>query len=361
MGRFKRSKSKTRDRKQKITDNPEERQYTMLKTLIVFDTNALRSTEAGQVAYRFFAFGKPFQLIEEYINENHLNEHVHLAIPSWAIEELKDQKNRQYLEDVEKYKEVTERLFGLPSFQKIPLPQEEFDCRAYIQEKAEEFLATKQLKKLDIKDEFASSVLKSMMSRVLKEEKFKKPFATSGKYYKDAGFKDNIVWESLMHYEEVKDYDKVVFITKDGDYSNCDKEFRKKWNKHFAIEKDENSVIVEILKDYELYIKERALYDYTHTEYFLDYLNDELKQKSEIVTETGTGKIENFKIQEPSVDIERMPPSEEEDEYILVHSSIIIFFKERINKKEQEVIMTTKLADEETKEIIETVYNIELI
>jgi hypothetical protein len=360
MGRFKRSKSKTRDRKQKITDNPEETQYTMLKTLIVFDTNALRSTEAGQVAYRFFAFGKPFQLIEEYINENHLNEHVHLAIPSWAIEELKDQKNRQYLEDVEKYKELTERLFGLPSFQKIPLPQEEFDCRAYIQEKAEEFLATKQLKKLDIKEELASTVLKSMMSRVLKEEKLKKPFAHSGKY-KDAGFKDNIVWESLMHYDDVEAYDKFIFITKDTDYGNCQNEFKDKWNKHIVTLKDENSVMGEILKDYELYIKEKTLYDYTHKEYFLDYLNDELKQKSEIVTEMGICKIENFEIQEPSVNIERMPPSDDEEECILVNSSIIIFYSEQGNKKQQEVMMTTKLADEETKEIVETIFNIELI
>ena len=332
----------------------------MLKTLIVFDTNALRSTEAGQVAYRFFAFGKPFQLIEDYINENHLNEHVHLAIPSWAIEELKDQKNRQYLEDVEKYKEVTERLFGLPSFQKIPLPQEAFDCRAYIQEKADEFLATKQLKKLDIKEELASTVLKSMMSRVLKEEKLKKPFVHSGKY-KDAGFKDNIVWESLMHYDDIEAYDKFIFITKDTDYGNCQNEFKEKWNKHIITLKDENSVKAEILKDYELYINERVIYDYSHTEYFLDYLNDELKQKSDIITETGTGKIENFKIQEPSNKIERMPPTEEEDEYILVHSSVIIFYKEGIDKQQQEVMMTTKLADEETKDILETTYNIELI
>ncbi len=360
MGRFKRSKSKKRDRKQKITGNPEETQYTMLKTLIVFDTNALRSTEAGKVAYRFFAFGRPFQLIEEYINANNLNEHIHLAIPSWAIEELKDQKNRQYLEDVEKYKEVTERLSGLPSFQKIPFPEESFDCRSYIQEKVDEFLATKQLKKLDIKEELASAVLKSMMSRVLKEEKLKKPFAHSGKY-KDAGFKDNIVWESLMHYDDVEAYDKFIFITKDTDYGNCQNEFKEKWNKHIITLNDENSVMAEILKDYELYINERILYDYTHTEYFLDYLNDELKQKSEIITETGIGKIENFKIEEPSLNIERMPPSEEEDECILVHSSIVIFYREGVNKKKQEVIVTTKLADEETKDIIETVFNIELI
>lgn len=41
-----------------------------LKTLIVFDTNSLRSTDAGEVAYSFFAFGRPFQVIETYIIEN---------------------------------------------------------------------------------------------------------------------------------------------------------------------------------------------------------------------------------------------------------------------------------------------------
>ena len=67
-----------------------------LKTLIVFDTNSLRSTEAGEVAYSFFAFGRPYQVIEEYILEKDLSEDIHIAIPTWAIEELKDQKHRQY-------------------------------------------------------------------------------------------------------------------------------------------------------------------------------------------------------------------------------------------------------------------------
>ncbi|MCY1660898.1 PIN domain-containing protein [Chryseobacterium sp. SL1] len=360
MGRFKRNKSKKRVRKQKTIGNPEETKYTMLKTLIVFDTNALRSTEAGQVAYRFFAFGKPFQMIEEYINANHLNEHVHLAIPSWAIEELKDQKNRQYLEDIEKYKEVTERLFGLPSFQKVPLPQEEFDCRAYVQEKAEEFLAAKQLKQLDIKEELASTVLKSMMSRVLKEEKLKKPFANSGKY-KDAGFKDNIVWESLMHYDDVEAYDKFIFITKDTDYGNCQKEFKEKWNKHIIILKDENSVKAEILKDYELYINERAIYEFTQTEYFKDYLFDGLKTKTEISFEATNFKIENFEIADTCANVERLPPNEDLEENVIIHSGIKIFFSENAEKKEQIVVAKTTLADDETKEILETTYEPELI
>lgn len=40
-----------------------------LKTLIFFDTNSLRSTDAGEVAYSFFAFGRPFQVIETFISE----------------------------------------------------------------------------------------------------------------------------------------------------------------------------------------------------------------------------------------------------------------------------------------------------
>ena len=40
-----------------------------IKTLIVFDTNSLRNTDAGEVAYSFFIFGRPFQVIEEFILE----------------------------------------------------------------------------------------------------------------------------------------------------------------------------------------------------------------------------------------------------------------------------------------------------
>ena len=357
MGRFKRKKS---GKKEVTVMTSNTRNDNMIKTLIVFDTNALRSTEAKQVAYSFFAFGKPFQLIEKYIITNSLSGSVHLAIPSWAIEELKDQKSRQYSEDVLKYAEVTERLQGLPNFQQVPFPQEEFDCKAYINEKADEFLLAKQFKILEIKDELASNVLKSMMTRVLKEEKSKKPFAHSGKY-KDAGFKDNIVWESLMHFEEVENYDKFIFVTKDTDYGNCQVEFKEKWNRHIVTLKDENSVISELFKDYELYIKERALYDYAHTEYFLNYLNDELEQKSDYVIATGSEKIEFFKIIEPLVKIERIPPNEDVDESILIHSSLITYRKQGNNNIEQNITAITKLVDDETKEIIETTFEPELI
>ncbi|MBV6472648.1 MAG: hypothetical protein JPMHGGIA_00906 [Saprospiraceae bacterium] len=78
-----------------------------LKTLIVFDTNSLRSTQDGEVAYSFFAFGRPFQVIEEFILEKNLNEDIHIAIPTWAIEELKDQKQRQYQNDIVEFQKLS--------------------------------------------------------------------------------------------------------------------------------------------------------------------------------------------------------------------------------------------------------------
>lgn len=331
-----------------------------LKTLIVFDTNSLRSTEAGEVAYSFFAFGRPFQVIEEFIIEKNLTDDIQIAIPTWAIEELKDQKLRQYKTDIVEFQKLTTRLSGLPHIPEITLPSVEFDCATYIREKALAYLANKQIKLLEINEENAHTVLRSMMTRVMKEEGKKKPFAHSGKY-KDAGFKDNIVWESLMHFEGIVDFDKIIFITKDTDYTNCQFEFQDKWNKHFTITSDENCAIAEITKDYGNYIEERSIHDFADKEYFRDYLFDQLKLKTEIAINGSNFKIENFVIENPCILVERMPPSDEEDEYIIIHSQIIIHFTEAGEKKQQVVIAQTELADEESKEIIQTTYDIELI
>lgn len=330
-----------------------------LKTLIVFDTNSLRSTEAGEVAYSFFAFGRPFQVIESFIIEKNLTDDIHIAIPTWAIEELKDQKQRQYSTDIIEFQKLAKRLSGLPHIPDIKLPQEEFDCAAYIEEKALAYLDTKQVKRLEIKEEIASTVLRSMMTRVMKDETRKKPFAHSGKY-KDAGFKDNVVWESLMHFDGVTDYDKIIFLTKDGDYKNCEVEFKEKWKRHITIWQDENNVLADIQKDYDNYIKERVIHDFAQTEYFIDYLKDDLKVKTLIVIDATEYKIENFAVADSCKYVTRQPPNEDEVENLLVSSIINVHFTQDIEKKSHPVEALTLLWDEETKEIISTEYDFEL-
>lgn len=330
-----------------------------LKTLVVFDTNSLRSTEAGEVAYSFFAFGRPFQVIENFIIENNLAEDIHIAIPTWAIEELKDQKQRQYKTDILEFQKLAKRLSGLPHIPEIALPEAEFDCAAYIEEKALAYLDTKQVKRLEIKEEIANTVLRSMMTRVMKDEGKKKPFAHSGKY-KDAGFKDNVVWESLMHYESVIDYDKIIFLTKDGDYKNCEIEFKEKWNRHIAIWQDENNVLADVQKDYDNYIKERVIHDFAQTDYFKDYLNDELKVLSTITIDDKDFAIENYQLKDLCSHVERMPPNEEGEENINIHSLITFHYTQGNEKKTQEVKVKTTLSDDFAKSIVSTEYDFEL-
>jgi len=331
-----------------------------LKTLIVFDTNSLRSTEAGEIAYSFFAFGRPFQVIEEFLIEKNLTDDIHIAIPTWTLEELKDQKQRQYNTDLEEFKKISKRLSGLPHIPEIVLDEVEFSSVDYIEEKAKEYLETKQIKLLEIEEAKANTVLQSMMKRVMKDQNKKQPFAHSGKY-KDAGFKDNIVWESLMHFDGVVDYDKIIFLTKDGDYKNCEVEFRDKWERHITIWQDENNVLTDITKDYGNYIAERSIYDFAQTEYFTDYLEDILKAKTLIVIDNTEHNIENFSVTNICKKVDRMPPNEDEVENIIVNSELFIFYSEGGNKKQQIVRAQTTLWDDDSKEIESTEFDFELI
>lgn len=334
-----------------------------LKTLIVFDTNVLRDMLGKEVVYNSFTFGKSYNELDTFIKESGLEEYVTLSVSTMVIEELKNQKKRAYKLDIANLKEIVKRLEGLPHIPEnsIPIPDEDFDCGVFIEQNATAYIAANNVNTLVYKEEHASSILNNMVQKVVTTDKPQSPFAISGPY-KDAGFKDGIIWETLMHFDMVLDYDKVIFLSKDGDYKeNCLDDFTQKWNRHIKIEKDKNNVIAELKKDYGNYIEEKAIHDFADKEYFRDYLFDQLKVKTEIAINGSNFKIENFVIENPCTLVERMPPTDEEDEYIIINSEIKIHFTEAKEKKQQVVMAQTKLADEESKDIIETTYDIELI
>ncbi|PKP27932.1 MAG: hypothetical protein CVU02_02370 [Bacteroidetes bacterium HGW-Bacteroidetes-19] len=316
-----------------------------------------------EVVYNSFTFGKSYNELNTFIKESGLEEYVKLSVSAMVIEELKNQKKRAYKQDIANLKEIVKRLEGLPHIPKnsIPIPDEDFDCGVFVEQNATVYIAANNINTLVYKEEHASSILNNMVQKVVTTDKPQSPFAISGPY-KDAGFKDSIIWETLMHFDMVLDYDKVIFLSKDGDYKeNCLDDFTQKWNRHIKIEKDKNNVIAELKKDYGNYIEEKAIHDFADKEYFRDYLFDQLKVKTEIVINGSNFKIENFVIENPCTLVERFPPTDEEDEYIIINSEIKIHLTEAKQKKQQVFMAQTKLADEGSKDIIETTYDIELI
>jgi hypothetical protein len=332
------------------------------KTLIVFDTNTLRNTEAGEVAYSSFSFGKPYDVIDEFVKANKLETDVTLAVSTMVITELKVQKQLSYKKDIQQLYNIVKRLTGLPHITEgsILVPDINFDCAAFIEQQAQKYIKENNINTLEYKDEHAPAMLKNMLEKVVGQENGKSPFSRSGKF-NDAGFKDSVIWETLMHYEKVIEYDKVIFLSKDGDYkSNCIEDFQNKWQRHIAIEKDENNVLAQLQKDYGNYISEREIYLFTEGEYFQSYLKSELAAKSYIVVESKQYAIENFKIMNYCRNVMRMVLNDDGFENIVASSTITIFCKINGTKKEIQVEATTALYDDESKEIIITEYDTEL-
>ena len=161
-----------------------------------------------------------------------------------------------------------------------------------------------------------------------------------------------------MNFEEVPNYDKVIFLTKDGDFNtHCKSEFKAKWERHISIEKDENNVIAEINRDYGNYIKERVIHDFAQSEYFEGYLKDELNSKSLIMVDEIEEPIREYRIENICSNVERIPPNDEGIQNILITSKIKIVYKWDDDTKEQDVVAITTLYDDDTKEIISTEYN----
>lgn len=333
-----------------------------LKTLIVFDTNSLRSTEAGKVSYSSFSFGKSYDSIYEFIKESKIEDFVSLAVSTMVISELKNQKQRQYKEDIQQLKDIVKRLTGLPHIPSglINIPDENFDCGSYIEEKAKKYIHESNINTLEYKDEHAPIMLKNMLEKVVGNENSKSPFARSGKF-NDAGFKDSVIWETLMHYEKVSEFDKVIFFSKDGDYKdNCIEDFKNKWQKHISIEKAESTIISILEKDYGNYIEKREIYNFAQKDYFNKYLSKDLTYKSNITIDGNEYKIENFKIIEICKKVNKLPPNEDLEENIEIISEIKIFYSDKKEKKEQLVEAKTLLLDDQTKEIISTEYNMDI-
>ena len=169
-----------------------------------------------------------------------------------------------------------------------------------------------------------------------------------------------MIWETLLNYQEIENYHKVILVTKDEGFKGCEIEFAAKWNKHFKIISAPEAVNTELGIDYQNYIKERTIHDFAQTEYFIDYLKDELKVKTLIVIEGNEYKIENFAIADSCKNVDRLPPNEDEVENLLVSSIINVHFTQAGKKKVQAVEALTLLEDDETKTIISTEYDIEL-
>jgi len=270
---------------------------TNSKTLIIFDTNTLRSVSDDEVTYSTFKFGSAFSEIESFISENGLFDIVKIAIPRIVIEELKKQKTDRYSYDVDILSEVYSRLSEMPHInsKNIELLKSSFDCISHVDKLAQNFLSEKKIQVIELP---VGEKLKDFFQRIIDRAlKIQPPFKQSNKY-SDSGFKDALIWESILAFDEIKNVSKVILLTADSGISNekCKKEFENKTKKFISFQQLSSFTIEELKVDYSEYLKEHSFMVFAKSDYFKDFLVQQLSRKKYLIVKEQKFQILNFQI-----------------------------------------------------------------
>lgn len=195
----------------------------MKKTISVFfDTNVLESRDSDSLlSFSELKIPKtPFYDVIRCIDEFGLWENVELLIPDMVVMELKHHLNKDYKIKINQMqKEIQQYKDRLGSLVEIDctISQSCDDYTEYVNGLFEDFFATARNHSRIIESKKDSTTMKRLIEKATKTEA---PFSIAGgngKKYTDAGFKDAVIYETIVEYISSNDTIGILF-TQDKDY-----------------------------------------------------------------------------------------------------------------------------------------------
>lgn len=200
------------------------------KVLIIFETSTIRNPNN---CYNTVNFGADFFSIKKYISDHNLSDDVLLAITKFSVDEFLIGRNDEFLKDISLLKKIE----GIPN---VSLINKDFDYKIYLGGKIKSFFKQNNIFIIPYpnKDRFYSITKRSLLKN--------KPFIQT-KSHSDYGFKDVVIWESILSFRHIKNFKKVVLVCGDGGFNeSCEKEFINVHDVFFKVFKDYKDVIKEI-------------------------------------------------------------------------------------------------------------------
>ncbi len=244
------------------------------KTLIVFDTNKLRDSNNSDLRYADFVLGGDYKFVDSFIKEKGLKDYVHIAVPEIVIRELLKQKTDQYATDVSRFKSVAKSLQEVGVVKEVEFF--DLDIKKFLNEKQKEFFTKNYHIKILCSDKSDhAEMFRNILNRsVEKRAPFKKGT--------DAGFKDVVIWETLLkNFSNTTYYDEIFFLTDDSGFDGCEREFIEKKNKSLEIIKDLSLLQAKIESSYADIIENQEIFSLIQTSYFDDQIKDYIKYNIE--------------------------------------------------------------------------------
>lgn len=186
----------------------------MEKFFVVFDTNILFKQYNKRGNFKEFSFNSTFQNVIDMVNEFDIYEHVSLIIPDVVWNEMLEQEIKNHNEKLIEFKEKVDKY----EFPEVKIKIDNINYRNYLETRISEYKKSiqKNVNKiiglpLPTKNRYDSIVGRAFAKKPPFEGKDKKS---------DKGFKDALLWESILEFAQSNDGANLVFYTNDKIFSS---------------------------------------------------------------------------------------------------------------------------------------------
>ncbi len=281
-------------------------------TLIIFDTNALYDGE--QVNYSIQEVWGSLKQVIDFIDEYQLRENVQLALPQMVISELVSLTNSDFKSCLSKINTNFERIRSIGNWE-LKTKQGDFDFLEHMHSKLHELINAHEIRVIDYppNDRFPLIIKRAIRK--------KSPFKTSTNV-SDKGFKDVVIWESILSYQEILEYRNFILFTNNKeDFDGvCKAEFYEWFHRDIFILGSTDEVIDKLRQIHSIAdeVPEKPLplerpdsdefdqyYKWTSQEYFSALLMSELGKKKKIRIIEKDTPISSFQIKDKCEKIQK--------------------------------------------------------
>ncbi len=183
------------------------------KHLIVFDTNALFKPYKGKVNYADFSFNNKFYEVVSAIEKVDAIDYISIGIPEVVLHELKLQLYASYQENIKQLKELCSCSFH---FGTIEIPKFELPYKEYLERLMDDkaFLRRENVN-IVVLPLPSANTHESLIMRALNKHP---PFEGKEKQ-SDKGYKDALIWESIIEYKQKYPEWNILLTTEDSRFN----------------------------------------------------------------------------------------------------------------------------------------------
>lgn len=239
-------------------------------TEVFFDTNFLRRKNIND--FSKFHFGTPFEDFIDFLGTNDVLDYYKINISEITIEELKKQVNDEYKDELLKFTESYNKFKNIHNI-KFNV-DEDLKYDGILKRLMREYIEFYNINVVEIK----SISLQNLLNRAINKNK---PFIGE-KGNSDKGFKDAVLWESIIEYAKKTENKRFILFTKNvQDFpKELEDEFKSFTNKKIEIVNELSIVQERILLEQSRNIKDILTLNWLKEkeQILIDEINDYLEK-----------------------------------------------------------------------------------